>query len=228
MFDWFDSNRRWLKNGLKKAEKGAFRDYLLAGMPDIKASVEQAEFVVLDFETTGLNVEKDHIISVGYTEIKQGRVLLGKSRHYLVMTSHKLQSHSVKFHHLTDDMIENGLSIATVLSDLLLAMAGKVVVVHHKKIEYGFLQKACVNLYQSHLPIIMLDTLMIEKKYRDRLNRPYHNHDLRLFNLRKAYHLPHYRAHNAMEDAIATAELFIAQFRSRQSSIKNMRIKDLM
>ena len=34
--------------------------------------------------------------------------------------------------------------------------------------------------------------------------------DLRLFNLRERYHLPNYKAHNALSDAISTAELFLA------------------
>ena len=34
--------------------------------------------------------------------------------------------------------------------------------------------------------------------------------DLRLFNLRPRYNLPRYKAHNALSDAIATAELFMA------------------
>jgi len=44
----------------------------------------------------------------------------------------------------------------------------------------------------------------------ERSQQPIRGTDLRLFNLREAQQLPRYRAHNALSDALATAELFLA------------------
>ena len=57
------------------------------------------------------------------------------------------------------------------------------------------------------MPVI--DTQVLAKRRFERNNVPYQGKDLRLFNLRKSFNLPVYKAHNALLDAIATAELFL-------------------
>ena len=74
----------------------------------------------------------------------------------------------------------------------------------------------------------MIDTLMIEKNIREKANKPIVVNELRLFNLRNHYNLPRYHAHNALEDAIATAELFLAQINKHFSSPDKLKIKALL
>lgn len=82
---------------------------------------------------------------------------------------------------------------------------------HHAQLELGFLNKICQNLYQQgfHLPIV--DTEVLARRQLQRRGASIQSGALRLFNLRKRYHLPEYSAHQALSDAIATAELFLAQ-----------------
>lgn len=228
MINWFDKNQRWIKKGLKHSKNQHFKNYLLSGLPNVNQSVKESDFLVLDFETTGLDVTKDHIISAGFTEIQNNRILLNKSEHYIITTKLKLESKNVSIHQITDDMISQGMPINQFIEYLLKKMAGKILVAHYQKIEYGFLQQACKSLYGLSLPLIILDTLEIEKRKLEKLNRPIVANQLRLFNLRSTYNLPRYNAHNAMEDAIATAELFIAQVKNRSSDNKQTLIRDLL
>jgi DNA polymerase-3 subunit epsilon len=228
MINWFDKNQRWIRKGLQLSKNEQFRNYLLKGLPDISASVADSHFLVLDFETTGLDVNKDHIISVGFTEIKNNRILLNTSEHHLVTTKLKLKSENVSIHHLTDDMVSQGMPINQLIEYLLEKMAGKVLIAHFKKIEYGFIQQTCQSLYGLPLPFIILDTLEIEKRKLVKLNSPIVANQLRLFNLRNTYNLPRYNAHNAMEDAISTAELFIAQVKTRDVNNNQTLIRDLL
>ena len=228
MINWFDKNQRWLRKGLKQSNNKELSEYLLKGLPDINQSVADAHFFVLDFETTGLDVYKDHIISAGFTEIKNNRMLLNKSEHHLVATNLKLTSENVGIHHLTDDVVAQGMQIKALINYLLEKMAGKVLIAHYQKIEYSFIQHACQAIYGLSLPMIILDTMMIEKNKLEKLNRRISANQLRLFNLRDDYNLPRYNAHNAMEDAISTAELFLAQIQYRMSAKKNLRIKDFL
>jgi DNA polymerase-3 subunit epsilon len=57
----------------------------------------------------------------------------------------------------------------------------------------------------------MLDTLKIERRKIQQMQQHTQPDGLRLFNFREKYNLPRYKAHNAMQDAISTAELFLAQ-----------------
>ena len=55
-----------------------------------------------------------------------------------------------------------------------------------------------------------IDTLRIAQRRFARHNQVLKTGDLRLFNLRRRYQLPQYKAHNALTDALAGAELFLA------------------
>jgi DNA polymerase-3 subunit epsilon len=57
----------------------------------------------------------------------------------------------------------------------------------------------------------ILDTLKIESR-KCAINQTHINTEsVRLFALRSQYNLSRYKTHNAMQDAISTAELFLAQ-----------------
>jgi len=51
---------------------------------------------------------------------------------------------------------------------------------------------------------------VLARRAMERRQQPFRARDLRLFNLRASHHLPRYPAHNALSDALATAELFLA------------------
>ena len=60
-----------------------------------------------------------------------------------------------------------------------------------------------------------LCTLRLEKRLLLRRDRPIQTGDLALSGCRRRYHLPDYRAHNALCDALATAELLLAHIAHR-------------
>ena len=107
-------------------------------------------------------------------------------------------------------------------------MTGKVLVAHHHKIEHDFLQQLSMQLYGHRLPLLMVDTLQLEAKRLQRSQQPIQANQLRLFNLRKQYNLPRYHAHNALEDALATAELLLAQISHRQLQGYQLKLKDIL
>jgi len=185
--------------------------YLSQPFADNKNLIKNIEFLVLDFETTGLDASKEKIISMGYTVIKNLRILPQTSTHILVNPERALVEQNVAIHQLTDEELKQGISLESAMDKLLLEMTGRVIITHFDKIEKCFINQAC-QLYQINaLPMMMLDTLKIEQKKLQQSQQYIKFGDLRLFTLREKYNLPRYSAHNAMQDAIATAELFLAQ-----------------
>ncbi|HOP22975.1 MAG TPA: 3'-5' exonuclease, partial [Gammaproteobacteria bacterium] len=71
MLSLFDKNQRWRKKALATTKDESFRQYLLNDFPKTSQTVSETEFLVLDFETTGLDSKKDHIISAGWVEISK-------------------------------------------------------------------------------------------------------------------------------------------------------------
>ena len=56
----------------------------------------------------------------------------------------------------------------------------------------------------------LVDTEDLIRRWLEQRNEAFGGHQLRLHALRERYGLPRYKAHNALTDALATAELFCA------------------
>ena len=94
---------------------------------------------------------------------------------------------------------------------LLRALTGKVMLVHFSRIEQQFLNQACLELYGMPIIFPIIDTLVVAKRRLDKRDIAYDPSELRLSHLRGKYGLPDHYAHNALNDAIATAELLLVQ-----------------
>ena len=101
-------------------------------------------------------------------------------------------------------------------------LAGRVLLVHHASLELRFLQRLCRSWYDTPLIVHVVDTQVLARRRFERHNRPYRAAHLRLANLRAAYGLPRYRAHHALSDALATAELFLAMLPEGDCRLKDV------
>jgi DNA polymerase-3 subunit epsilon len=205
-------------------ENSAIAQYLSTSFVDRSLPAHELEYLALDFETTGLDAKKEAILSVGYTLINAGRVQLGQSGHHVLRTNIEIPPESVIIHGLTDDRVRQGEPMHEVMDKLFQLMTGRVLLVHYAGVEQAFLDAYCRRQYGFDLPTRLVDTLAIEMKQYHRGGRTPAANQLRLFNLRTQYGLPRYQAHDAMIDAIATAELFLAQLAHKSKPT----LKDLM
>ena len=137
-------------------------------------------------------------------------VKLGTSWHRIVRVDQAIPGESAVIHQITDDQAAAGAPIDELLPEVLQRMAGKPMVVHYSPIEQNFLSAACQKLYGAPFVVPTIDTLEVAQRVFERRNHLIQPGDLRLFNLRPRYNLPQYKAHNALSDALATAELFLA------------------
>jgi len=196
---------------LRKAPDGPVKDYLSAPFPDVKKDIHEVPILSLDFETTGLNPEQDRILSVGYIELQHSEILLSTAVHKLIRPEQSISEESVVIHRITDDTAAFGKPLDEVIPELLGALSGKIMLAHHAAIETRFLTNACKRLYGMSPVFPVIDTLKLARQWYARRGKEHAHGDLRLFNLRERIGLPGYNAHNALSDAISTAELFLAQ-----------------
>jgi len=195
---------------LKKSVPGALQDFYQVAFPEPRSSITDITFAVLDVETTGLDMQNDQLLSIGVVDIQQLGVLLGSAEHTLVQSDKALPEITTVIHGITDDALEQGEVPQVALANLLSRLAGKVLIAHHASIELGQLNKLCQQFYQQDFLIPVIDTQTLAYRQLSRGGQTVKQGDLRLFNLRKRYGLPDYKAHHALYDAMATAELFLA------------------
>ena len=182
--------------------------YLSSPLPARRDDWRQARYLVLDLETTGSDPRRDDILSFGWICLDGEEIPLGSARHRLVLPRRALNESSVAIHRITDDRAAGGEGLRQVLDDFLAELAGRVLIAHYSPTEIGFLDRACRNCYGGGFLSPHIDTLELARRLLPASPPP---GSLRLGTLRQRHHLPRYPLHHALSDALATAELFLAQ-----------------
>lgn len=189
-----------------------------AGCCSADTPVEDVPMVAMDFETTGLSASEHSIISIGLVPFTLKGVQLSAARHWLVKPVLALHQSSVTIHGITHTDLDQAPDLIEILPDLLQCLGGRLPVVHYRNIERPFLDVALHHRLQEGIQFPLLDTMAIEAHLHpdrspNRWQRLWGKEpvSIRLADSRLRYGLPHYAAHNALIDAIATAELLQAQ-----------------
>jgi len=193
----------------RQCEQPVLRDYLEACARLDIDHIDDTPLIAVDLELTGLSKDNDHIIAIGWTQIDRGRIQMASNRHLLVNAETSVGS-SAAIHELLDSEIAEGGSIEDGVEALFHAARGRIWVFHHAGLDISFLKKACGRWARILPGFIVLDTMRLEYRQRKRREVPVKHGDLQLGNLRHGYGLPRYTAHNALNDAVATAELMLA------------------
>jgi len=203
------------------------RDYLDAQWPDGARPWQQADMLALDLETTGLDARSHEIVSFGWVLIEQGRILLDSCRHLIVQADIPMNQSAV-IHGIFDSHMDEGVLLEHALSKLLEELKGRVLVLHHAPMDLGFLQQACLEFHGVKLVVPVIDTMALEQRRLRRRDIPIKPGMLRLGEIRERYGLCQYRAHNALTDAMATAELLLAITAHATASDNKLPLKRLL
>lgn len=209
-----------------RCSQPVLKQYLEAGASLEIDKLDNTPLIAADLELTGLDAATNQIISIGWVLVDNGRVRLGSSRHIVVAAGQTVGS-SAAIHELLDNEVAEGREIEDGLESLFEAAAGRVWIFHHSGLDVAFLSKACSTWAGVVPPFVVVDTLQIEHNLRKRREIPVQQGDLQLNRLRGAYNLPRYTAHNAMIDALATAELLLA-IMARKSGADDARLSPFL
>jgi len=224
----------FLKLKVKNSKDRRLHDFYHAGTYHNETPLSDIEFVALDFETTGLDSQKNSIISIGLVPFTLQRIFCRKAKKWYLNPKDKLKEDSIIIHGITHSDLQDAPDLLLILEQLLNELAGKVVVVHYRHIERDFLDHTLRMLINEGIVFPVIDTMQIEANVQREKSQGLFNffkrkrtESIRLANSRERYHLPAYAPHDALTDAIATAELLQAQIKyhfSPDTPIKNLRL----
>lgn len=158
-------------------------------------------FVVFDLETTGLDIQKVKIVQLAAYKIVNGAIVEEFST--LINPQIKIPPESSNIHKITDDMVVNSPTIEEVLPDFYKFTRGASLVGHNAvNYDYPILNRfGLENGYVFDNKV--LDTYLIAKQ--NIVSSSY-----KLDSLCKILKVELANAHNAADDALATAQCFIA------------------
>ncbi|WMN59064.1 exonuclease domain-containing protein [Pseudoalteromonas xiamenensis] len=184
------------------------------------------DFVVVDLELTGLDAKQHEVVSAAWLPITKQCIQLNDAVH-IVNKDVKSLAQSPVFHGLCHNDVEQGIDLKRFTEQLAHAIEGKLVVFHHSYLDMAFIRELFRESGIRARPALILDTLSIERR---RLLSQGHEialDDLTLEQCRTRYGLPLYSSHHALTDALATAELLLAQ--SHQiGNLKSLKLGQLL
>ncbi|WP_051201918.1 exonuclease domain-containing protein [Ferrimonas senticii] len=185
---------------------------LQSPLPAPTTALTELPLLALDLETSGLDANCDHILSLGYLPLNQRRWCLNKAQLQHVAAADKVCADSAVINHITPEMLSHAQPLRQCLLALFEQMIGRAVVVHGRCIEQQFIEHWLWQHYRiKQLPILWFDTLHIEKARQLDPERQL-NGDFSLAAVRSDYQLPSYPSHHPTTDALACGELLLAQW----------------
>lgn len=177
-------------------------------------ALEACSFVVFDTELTGLNKRRDEIISIGAVRIVNLQIRLDDVFYCLVKPENLNHSPSTLVHRLTPEQLRFAPEPAAVLPAFMEYCTHSLLVGHFIGLDMAFLNRALARVMGGTLANPCIDTMRMARGYKEaRLVTGYGNYEssgsYRLEDLAVEFKLPRFKPHNALEDALQAAYLFL-------------------
>jgi DNA polymerase-3 subunit epsilon len=166
------------------------------------------EYVCLDCETSGLNPKKDEILSIGAVYIKENKILMRKTFNIFLKPSKNINPESIKIHHLRPVDLENGLNAKEGIYQLLDFIGSRTIIGYYIKFDVAIISKYTKEYLGIKLPNKTIEVSAMYYKTR-RKRSDYQFIDLRFDTILKNLDIPRLGKHDALNDAIMTAMMFL-------------------
>jgi len=176
--------------------------------------IHEYDFVVFDTELTGFNHKKDEVVAIGAVRIKGLQIQCGETFYALVRPYQRFQTKSTLVHRLTPQELHGADPMAEVLPRFLTFCGSAFLVGHFVRLDLDFINRASQRLLGGGLTTPYFDTMCLAMAYNDFQHGTHSDHlpnqgAYTLAALSQEYGLPPFQGHNACQDALQTAYLFL-------------------
>lgn len=177
----------------------------------------EGKWLALDIETNGLDSRNDAMLAIAWVPIQPPLILLEQAGYRVVKSAVNLNQSAV-IHQLSAADIAAGLPLYDVLREFCAVAKGVNIVAHNAQFDLAVLASALKQHNTSDSayslqwkPQGVYCTLAAERKRMQRRALSVHQGDLTLAGCRARYGFDSFSGHQALNDAVACAELFLAQ-----------------
>ncbi|ACY50363.1 MULTISPECIES: 3'-5' exonuclease [Vibrio] len=169
---------------------------------------DKTEYVSLDCETTSLDPNRAELVTIAATKIIDNRIITSQPFEVRLRAPQSLDSGSVKIHRIRHQDLVDGISEKEALLELLDFIGNRPLVGYHIRYDKKILDLACLRQLGFPLPNPLIEVSQI---YHDKLERHLPNayFDLSLDAICKHLELPIQDKHDALQDAISAALVFV-------------------
>jgi DNA polymerase-3 subunit epsilon len=208
-----------------KTELSAFEQARLSAwralpVPDMQTPIESSRYVVVDVESSGLNIKKDRLIAIGAVAIVNGRIELADSLDIVLQQSSVSNKDNILIHGIGGTAQREGVPAADALLTFLEYLGKDGLVAFHAGFDEAMITGALKTFLGFKFAHVWTDLAYIAPALYPQKASSHRSldHWMGLFGI------ANYARHSALADAIATAELMLALSRRMKAmDVKNMR-----
>ncbi len=182
--------------------------------------IDDAEFCVFDFETTGLSASNHKIIEIGMVKVSSSGI---KDKfHTLVNPGRSVPYYISAFTGITTDDVFDAPYFEEVAQNVCSFMSGSIITAHNFSFDNAFLRKELIECGMERLTNPGLCTLRIARRLYPMLR------SRSLSSVSRHLNLVNHNAHRALDDAEVTAKILIKMIKELKDSQGIKTVGDLL
>ena len=170
--------------------------------------VNEDEFVSFDCETTGLNVKKDEILSIGAVKLNHQKIELSHSFERFVKPIEQIAKESITIHHIRPCDIHDSIEAKVAIEEFLHFIGNRTLIGYYIKFDIAMINRYTQALIGTTLPNKSIElSTMYYKRYKKKSSHEFV--DLKFDTIMNKLDLPKLGQHDALNDAVMSAMMYL-------------------
>ncbi len=166
------------------------------------------EVVVFDCETTGLDPKVDGLISIAAVKVKGNRILTDEAIHLFIKQDKEINHKSITIHQIRHCDLEDAIPLEEAIEQFLHYIGNRTLVGYYLEFDVAMINKYIKPMFGITLPNEQVEISAVY--YDQKISRIPQGHiDLRFDTILNDLSLPKLHAHDALNDAVMTAMMYL-------------------
>jgi DNA polymerase-3 subunit epsilon len=166
------------------------------------------EFVSFDCETTGLNVKKDEILSIGGVKIIHNKIEFSESFERFITPQKSIGEESIKVHHIRPCDVENSIDAKVAIEEFLHFIGNRTLIGYYIEFDIAMINRYAKELIGTTIPNKSIElSNMYYKRYKKQSSHEFV--DLKFDTIMEKLNLPRLGQHDALNDAVMSGMMYL-------------------
>lgn len=169
---------------------------------------ENEEFVSFDCETTGLDIKKDEILSIGGVKIIENKIELSESFERYITPEKHIHEESIKIHHIRSIDMQNSIDAKVAIEEFLHFIGNRTLIGYYIKFDIAMINRYAKKIIGTTIPNKSIElSSMYYKRYQKESAHEFV--DLKFDTIMGQLDLPKLGQHDAVNDAVMSAMMYL-------------------
>lgn len=169
-----------------------------------QALLDSSRFVVVDVETSGLNLARDRLIAIGAIAVREGRIALGESFEIILQQQNVSAKDNILIHGITGTAQTEGVAPTEALLRFLEFLGKDPLIAFHVTFDQTMIRRALKEFLGLNFKHHWADLAYIAPALHPELKNRYRSLDDWIGH----FGIQNFSRHSALADSLATAQLF--------------------